>query len=142
MKITREELLKLYGLKPGDVILVKRNGIENWFKVSESGYLIFLTEELGELKEMNGMNPVDLSYISYFNWEYYRKEDLEKLGQKRCDAALCGKCPLNILHHTFEYTKQEQPTLYEVLDKIVHKSNKVYDVLKEQLDEFVEGEII
>ena len=140
MKRTKEELFEFYGLKPGDVILVKRNGISNWLKLIESGYLIILTEELGELKEDNSMDPFNLSYISCFNWEYYRKEELEKLGQKRCDATLCEKCPLNILHHTFEYTKQEQPTLYEVLDKLVKKSNKVYDVLKEQLDEFVKGE--
>lgn len=140
MKIAKEELLKLYGLKPGDIILAKKNGIEKWLKVSESGYLIYLIEEFGELKEAPGTLPVDLSYISYFNWEYYKKEDLEQLGQKRCDATLCGKCPLNILHHTFEYTKQEQPTLYEVLDKLVHKKNKVYDILKEQLDEFVVGD--
>ena len=140
MKRTKEELLEFYGLKPGDVILAKRNGVENWLKVNESGYVILLTEEAGELKEDISTLPVSVSRISYFDWEYYRKEDLEKLGQKRCDATLCGKCPLNILHHTFEYTKQEQPTLYEVLDKLVHKKNKVYDILKEQLDEFVIGE--
>ena len=140
MKRTKEELFEFYGLKPGDVILAKKNGKTSWLKLSESGYLIFLTEELGELKEEIGILPADLSHISYFDWEYYRKEELEKLGQKRCDATLCKKCPLNILHHTFEYTKQEQPTLYEVLDKLVKKKNKVYDVLKEQLDEFVKGE--
>lgn len=139
MKRTKEELFEFYGLKPGDIILTKKNLVKAWYKVTEFATLIPLNEKIEKSNDFFGKS-YDLSIITSLNWEYYRKKDLENLGQKRCDATLCATCPLNILHHTFEYTKQEQPTLYEVLDKLVKKSNKVYDILKEQLDELVEGE--
>ena len=142
MKRTKEELLEFYGLKPGDVILTLKNGIKAWYKVTEFVTLIPLNEKLEKLDGTFGKS-YDLSIITSLNWEYYRKEDLEKLGQKRCDATLCATCPLNMLNHTYESRKQEQPTLYEVLEEVFKGSPKteenkeVYSLLKSKLDRYI-----
>lgn len=144
MKRTKEELLKFFELKDGDIILVtfpiEKNWTQSfWYKVD--GY---------ELLHLDENFQIDLSYepselidLIYKDATYTKKEEMLNVGGQRCDATLCEKCPLNILHHTFEYTKQEQPTLYEVLEEVFKGSPKteenyeVYKLLKSQLDRYI-----
>lgn len=144
MKRTREELLEFYGLKDGDIILVtfpiEKNWTQSfWFKV-DGIELIHLDNDLRVDFSYDPKGIIDLIDDGV---TYTRKEEMTREGDQRCDATLCEKCPLNMLHHAYNCKKQEQPTLYEVLEEVFKGSPKtednqeVYKLLKSKLDRYI-----